>query len=147
MKEKYPFEPDWPVEGFPMDESDFVQIRIHPDSAIKPPQKDYPQKNRYEKVYEWYEVFLCFRPSGKNETTDDRAKYLETYNRKSGRKVKSRSAKQCIARFKTEEEAKFFVHKLYQSKKEGVFFDDFPNQVPQQDDDESADMENGTTDI
>lgn len=104
---EYPYSDSWPVEGFAMDEANFVQIRIAP-------------------AYDWWEVRLCFRPG--RDTGRYRPEfpiYAEVRSEKTGRPVKQRNVSQCIARFKTEAEAQLFVHKMHQSKQKKVFFDEF----------------------
>lgn len=124
-KTEYPFRSSWPVEGFPMTESEFVQIRVVQYTHAMPPRKGYPHMEGSQGVYQWYEVRLCFRPYDSINRSIN-GSYLEKYS-KPGRKLKLGNESQCIARFETREEADFFVHKLHQSKSKKIFFNDFAN--------------------
>lgn len=124
--EKYPFEEEWPIEGFPLnkEKGQFVQIRICSCTQTKPPYKDYPPTDSFHPgVYKWWEVHLCFRPYTSEASRD--GSYM-TLHGKTGRKLKAPNQSRCIARFETKEEAKFFTHKLHQSEKQINFFACFP---------------------
>ena len=105
---KYPFQEQepWPVEGFPMDEMPHVQIRIKKSLHVTPVRE-----------YKCSEVYLYFWPVHK-ESDNIRIKMTN----KAGKVLEPRRIRQCIARFKTEEEAYRFVHHMYQSKNEKHFF-------------------------
>jgi len=124
---RYPYTESWPIEGFAMDDVHFVQVRIVRVTRSKPPYAGYPRIDSYTSAYEWWEVRLCFRPYGRSPSggSPKCPTYVEVRSEKTGRLLKERWAKQCIARFKTEDEAKLFVHKMHQSKQKKVFFDEF----------------------
>ena len=124
MSSKYPFEKDWPVEGFPIDHDrgKFVQIRaVGPIVQGKPPYKGYPEGEKGCGYYKWWEVQLSFRPY--NPKTSPDGSYV-TVTGKSGRTLKERWVGRCIARFKTEAEAFAFTHKLHQSEKKAFFWNE-----------------------
>jgi len=123
---RYPYTESWPIEGFAMDDARFVQVRIVRVTRSKPPYAGCPQMDSYTRVYEWWEVRLCFRPG--RDTAGYRPEfptYAQVRSEKTGRPLKDRWAKRCIARFKTEAEAQLFVHKMHQSKQTKVFFAEF----------------------
>ncbi len=115
IDKKYPFREDWPVEGFSIDSSGFVQIRVKSVLQAKPPYKGYPPANKTG-AYQWWEVHVCFQTSKRS----DKATCI--IRGKSGRVLKERRESRCIARFETKEEADFFVHKMHQSKEKENFF-------------------------
>ncbi len=106
MREGYPFEESWPIEGFALNDNTgkFVQIRIV-----------------YEIEKDWWEVRLCFRPYSSETTT--KPPHIEMRG-KSGRLLERKDEHRCIARFATKEEASAFTHKLHQSEKKSNFFGD-----------------------
>ncbi len=122
MASKYPFQEDWPVEGFLLnkDLGKFVQIRAVPTCRAKPPYKGYPQTPGCSS-YDWWEVHLCFRPYSAKRVSD--GPHI-TITGKSGRTLKERDFSRCIARFKTEDEALAFTHKLHQSEKKANFWNE-----------------------
>ncbi len=130
--EEYPYQDDWPVEGFPLNDetAHFVQIRTIKCTQAMPPYKGYPSteerrlgKKRYKSrnnqdvVYEWWEVRLCFRPYNKEVPPPEKSKSFITMHGKSGRELKYKQFSRCIARFETQDEARLFTHKLHQSEK------------------------------
>lgn len=115
---KYPFQESWPIEGFAMDNERHVQIRIVSFLRAVPPVKGYPPIVG-TRAYRWWEVRLSFLPGREGSGPD--GPFIEIKN-KAGRKLKARSVWQCIARFKTEEEAYRFVHHMHQSKNKKHFF-------------------------
>ncbi len=124
MREDYPFEEDWPIEGFALnkDTGKFVQIRIAQCASAIPPYRGYPSAE-HKGSYVWWEVRLCFRPY--TPKSDPKSPYIEIKG-KSGHLLPEKNAYRCIARFATKEEAYAFTHKLHQSKKKSNFFVDFP---------------------
>ena len=124
MREGYPFQENWPIEGFVLNDNtgQFVQIRIVNVLRAKPPYRGYPSESTGG-VYVWWEVRLCFRPY--TEKTAPKPPYIEMRG-KSGRLLKEKSESRCIARFATEKEAYAFTHKLHQSEKKSNFFGNFP---------------------
>ena len=130
--EKYPFQNDWPIEGFAMEKSEFVQFRIVSVLRAKPPFKGYSPKESVPKQYktfEWWEVRICFRPYSQGKGLPRSGKYLEIRNHQ-GRLLQEKGVSQCIARFETESEACAFMNKLHQSKYTKNFFvnfSDMPN--------------------
>lgn len=124
---RYPHENSWPVEGFPMDKSEFVQIRLLQFVHGSPPRKGYPSEHPGG-AYVWYEVHLCFRPYAPGQNVS--GNYIEVYN-KSGRKLKPCWKSQCIARFDDRDEARLFIHKMHQSRhlQKRVFFNDFDEEA------------------
>ena len=104
MRERYPFQENWPIEGFALNDNtgQFVQIRIIQSEK-------------------GWEVRLCFRPY----TEAAEPPYIEMRG-KSGRLLKEKWESRCIARFATEKEAYAFTHKLHQNEKKSNFFGNFP---------------------
>ncbi|MDA8022476.1 MAG: hypothetical protein MPK05_05785 [Gammaproteobacteria bacterium] len=100
MMSEYPFQDSWPIEGFPMDEAPWVQIRI---------------KQPSESTY--WEVRLYFWPT-KNESDNIRVQMTN----KAGKVLEPHRITQCIARFETKEEAYHFVHQMHQSKNKKHLF-------------------------
>lgn len=62
---------------------------------------------------EYYEVRLIFLPGSTYSSPDGH--FVEIKN-KTGKTLKARIVSQCIARFKTKEDAFCFVHHMHQSK-------------------------------
>lgn len=120
---KYPFEESWPVNGFTMADAQYVQIRVvGPVVQGSPPFKGYPPIEG-TRAYQWWEVILSFRTERKYSPDG----FLVEVKNKSGKVLKSRSASQCIARFKTKEDAHRFVHHMHQCKNRRHFFPPFPD--------------------
>ncbi|MDA8002905.1 MAG: hypothetical protein MPL62_16600 [Alphaproteobacteria bacterium] len=105
---KYPFQEQepWPVEGFPMADGRHVQIRASLGL-------------RGEWPFQGWEVDLCF--SHGREYALASGHYIEIKDR-TGKTLKANRVRQCIGRFRTEEEAYRFVHHMYQSKNKEHFF-------------------------
>ena len=124
MQSEYPFQQDWPIEGFPLNHGlgNFVQIRAISTGRARPPYKGYPQTTPGRSSYDWWEVHLCFRPYSSESVSPD-GSYI-TITGKSGRTLKERNFSRCIARFKTKDEAYAFIHKLHQSEKKENFWNE-----------------------
>ena len=124
---KYPFEKSLPFRGFAMDETQHVQIKVVKALQASPPVKGYPPVDSFAQTgryYVWWEVHLCFLPDPKYHDPDVN---IIGITNKAGKKLKARNVSQCIARFKTEEDARRFVHHMHQSKNKKHFLPPLPD--------------------